>query len=82
MSDFFCLFPGFICLFPLLLVPHHVFFISAGYNVVIVESVGLGQSEVEIDNAVDMLIMIVPPGGGDGLQVKHTYFVPPQPEKR
>ena len=35
----------------------------------IVESVGLGQSEVEIDNAVDMLIMIVPPGGGDGLQV-------------
>ena len=33
------------------------------------ESEGLGQSEVEIDNAVDMLIMIVPPGGGDGLQV-------------
>ena len=43
----------------------------AGYNVVIVESVGLGQSEVEIDNAVDMLVMIVPPGGGDGLQVRH-----------
>ena len=42
----------------------------AGYNVVIVESVGLGQSEVEIDNAVDMLVMIVPPGGGDGLQVR------------
>ena len=45
----------------------------AGYNVVIVESVGLGQSEVEIDNAVDMLVMIVPPGGGDGLQVRHTH---------
>jgi putative protein kinase ArgK-like GTPase of G3E family len=44
---------------------------AAGYNVVIVESVGLGQSEVEIDNAVDMLVMIVPPGGGDGLQVRH-----------
>ena len=43
----------------------------AGYNVVIVESVGLGQSEVEIDNAVDMLVMIVPPGGGDGLQVRY-----------
>ena len=43
---------------------------AAGYNVVIVESVGLGQSEVEIDNAVDMLVMIVPPGGGDGLQAR------------
>ena len=47
----------------------------AGYNVVIVESVGLGQSEVEIDNAVDMLVMIVPPGGGDGLQVRHYLHV-------
>ena len=47
----------------------------AGYNVVIVESVGLGQSEVEIDNAVDMLVMIVPPGGGDGLQVRHCPHV-------
>ena len=42
----------------------------------IVESVGLGQSEVEIDNAVDMLIMIVPPGGGDGLQVSRlTIYI-------
>jgi Methylmalonyl Co-A mutase-associated GTPase MeaB len=56
---------------------------AAGYNVVIVESVGLGQSEVEIDNAVDMLVMIVPPGGGDGLQarsnllsnLKSVYFI-------
>lgn len=40
----------------------------AGYNVVIVESVGLGQSEVDIDSAVDMLILLVPPGGGDSLQ--------------
>lgn len=35
---------------------------------VIVESVGLGQSEVEIDAAVDMMVLLVPPGGGDGLQ--------------
>lgn len=41
---------------------------TAGFNVVIVESVGLGQSEVDIDAAVDMLILLVPPGGGDGLQ--------------
>ncbi len=32
------------------------------------ESVGLGQSEVDIDMAVDMLLVIVPPGGGDSLQ--------------
>jgi LAO/AO transport system kinase len=36
--------------------------------VVIVESVGLGQSEVEVDSAVDMLILVIPPGAGDGLQ--------------
>ena len=41
---------------------------AGSFNVVIVESVGLGQSEVEIDNAVDMLLVIVPPGGGDSLQ--------------
>ncbi len=34
----------------------------------IVESVGLGQSEVDIDAAVDMLLLLVPPGGGDSLQ--------------
>ena len=34
----------------------------------IVESVGLGQSEIDIDQAVDLLLLIVPPGGGDGLQ--------------
>lgn len=38
------------------------------YDIVIVESVGLGQSEVDIDMAVDMLLVIVPPGGGDSLQ--------------
>lgn len=41
---------------------------AAGYNIVFVESVGLGQSEVDIDIAVDMLLVIIPPGGGDGLQ--------------
>lgn len=41
---------------------------SAGYDIVFVESVGLGQSEVDIDNAVDILLIVLPPGGGDGLQ--------------
>lgn len=40
----------------------------AGYDVVLVESVGLGQSEVAIDSTVDMLFLVVPPAGGDELQ--------------
>lgn len=40
----------------------------SGYDVVIVESVGLGQSEVDIDEAVDILLLIIPPGNGDSLQ--------------
>lgn len=32
---------------------------GAGYDCVIVESVGLGQSEVSIDQAVDLLILLV-----------------------
>ena len=41
---------------------------AAHFDTVIIESVGLGQSEVDIDRAVDMLVVILPPGGGDGLQ--------------
>ena len=41
---------------------------SANFDVILIESVGLGQSEVDIDIAVDMVIIVVPPGSGDGLQ--------------
>jgi LAO/AO transport system kinase len=41
---------------------------GGGYDVVLVETVGLGQSEVAIDSAVDMLLLVVPPAGGDELQ--------------
>jgi LAO/AO transport system kinase len=40
----------------------------AHFNVIIVESVGLGQSEVDIDEAVDLLLLVVPPSAGDSLQ--------------
>lgn len=40
----------------------------AGYDTIMIESVGLGQSEIEIDQAVDLLILLVAPGGGDDLQ--------------
>ena len=41
---------------------------NVGYNNVIIESVGLGQSEIEIDNVADFVIYIIPPGSGDSLQ--------------
>ena len=34
----------------------------------IVETVGVGQSETEVDNAADMMMLLVPPAAGDELQ--------------
>lgn len=42
---------------------------EAGYNVVIVETVGVGQSETAVEDLVDMFVLLVAPGGGDELQV-------------
>jgi LAO/AO transport system kinase len=39
-----------------------------GYDTILVESVGIGQSEVEISQAVDMLIFVIAPGAGDDIQ--------------
>jgi putative protein kinase ArgK-like GTPase of G3E family len=33
----------------------------------LVETVGVGQSEIEIDNVADFVVYIVPPGSGDSL---------------
>ena len=41
---------------------------AASYDLILVETVGLGQSEIEICEGVDMLLLLVPPGGGDSLQ--------------
>jgi len=41
---------------------------AASYEIVIVETVGLGQSEVLVDDTVDMLMLVAPPAGGDELQ--------------
>lgn len=41
---------------------------AASYDCCIVETVGLGQSEVEVVHSVDILLLIIPPGGGDQLQ--------------
>lgn len=41
---------------------------AAGYDYIIVETVGVGQSEVEVNNVVDMMMLLVSPAGGDSLQ--------------
>ncbi|KAL6066598.1 Methylmalonyl Co-A mutase-associated GTPase MeaB [Balamuthia mandrillaris] len=41
---------------------------SAGYSHVLVETVGVGQSETAVEDMVDMFVLLVPPAGGDELQ--------------
>lgn len=41
---------------------------AAGYDWTMVETVGLGQSEVEIDHVCDMVVLLLSPGAGDDLQ--------------
>lgn len=41
---------------------------AAGYDIVIVETVGVGQSETEVANMVDCFITLQIAGGGDDLQ--------------
>ena len=41
---------------------------AAGFDVIVVETVGVGQSEVAVADMVDCFCLIVAPGGGDELQ--------------
>lgn len=41
---------------------------AAGFDVVIVETIGVGQSEVAVSDMVDIFALLVSPGGGDELQ--------------
>jgi len=41
---------------------------AAGYDVILVETVGVGQSEYKVADLVDMFTLIIPPAGGDELQ--------------
>jgi len=41
---------------------------AAGFDVVLVETVGVGQSEVAVSAMVDLFLVLVAPGGGDELQ--------------
>jgi len=41
---------------------------AAGFDLVIVETVGIGQSETAVAELVDLFCLILPPAGGDELQ--------------
>ena len=41
---------------------------AAGYDVVLIETVGVGQSETAAADLVDIFLLLLPPGGGDELQ--------------
>ena len=41
---------------------------AAGFDVVIVETVGVGQSEVAVADLVDLFVLVASPAGGDELQ--------------
>ena len=41
---------------------------AAGFDVVLIETVGVGQSETAVADMVDMFVLLLSPGGGDELQ--------------
>lgn len=41
---------------------------AAGFDVVLIETVGVGQSETAVADMVDMFVLLIQPGGGDELQ--------------
>ena len=51
---------------------------AAGFDVILVETVGTGQSEVTVRSMVDFFLLMLIPGGGDELQgiktVSYTHL--------
>ncbi|MBK8624234.1 MAG: methylmalonyl Co-A mutase-associated GTPase MeaB [Saprospiraceae bacterium] len=41
---------------------------AAGYNFIIIETVGVGQSEIEVDFITDINLLLLQPGAGDDMQ--------------
>ena len=41
---------------------------AAGFDVVVIETVGVGQSEVEVASTADTIVVALAPGMGDGIQ--------------
>lgn len=41
---------------------------ASGFDIIIVETVGVGQSEIAVSKIVDFFLLLMQPGGGDDLQ--------------
>lgn len=41
---------------------------AAGYDIILIETIGVGQAEFVVADMVDMFCLIIPPAGGDELQ--------------
>ena len=41
---------------------------AGGFDVVVIETVGVGQAEIEVSRTADMAIVVTMPGAGDGVQ--------------
>ncbi|XP_060064368.1 methylmalonic aciduria type A protein, mitochondrial-like [Ylistrum balloti] len=41
---------------------------AAGYDIILIETIGVGQSEFVVADMVDMFCLLIPPAGGDELQ--------------
>jgi len=41
---------------------------AAGYGIVLIETVGVGQDEVEVVEIADLVLVVLPPGQGDDIQ--------------
>ncbi|HZX00240.1 MAG TPA: methylmalonyl Co-A mutase-associated GTPase MeaB [Trueperaceae bacterium] len=41
---------------------------AAGYDIVVIETVGVGQSEVDVADAADTTVVVLTPAGGDAVQ--------------
>ncbi len=41
---------------------------AAGYDIILVETVGVGQSEIAVARMTDVFVLVLVPGGGDELQ--------------
>lgn len=48
---------------------------NAGFDYVLVETVGVGQSEVEVMDLVDLVVLVVGPGWGDQIQAEKAGIV-------
>lgn len=42
---------------------------AAGFDICLLETVGVGQSELEVVHAADTVVLVITPSGGDGIQM-------------